>query len=753
MGRREPCVSRRPGKIHCSSNATIIMTTSQIDSPAADIPADNDVAAVVTDDVSTADLRTDANQDAINMDPNANPTANQDETAIDAAQETNPSESAESAFAALQLDPQVVQAVERSGYDQPTPIQLAMIPQMLAGRDVIGQAQTGTGKTAAFALPILSSLDMSQREPQVLVLAPTRELALQVADSFATYGVCIPKLNVAAIFGGQDYAIQLRQLRRGAQIVVGTPGRVLDHVQRGSLNLNEVRCVVLDEADEMLNMGFLEDVEFVLQNTPNRRQIALFSATLPDAIRRIAAQHLKDPKSITIGRRQEAVIPIRQRCVIVPEHEKLATLCRMLEVEDTDGVIVFTRTRETTTQLAEQLVRAGLSAAAINGDLPQNQRQRTIDRLKSGKLDVLVATDVAARGLDVQRISHVFNFDAPHDGESYIHRIGRTGRAGRSGEAVIFLTPRQRGRLRSLERTTNQRLEIVEPPSAKEINAKRIARFQERLVATANDMDLSFYEDLIAKHVESSGQSLSSVAAALAAIAQGSAPFFVEDRPRRSQAGFSSAEDRPGRSERSPREDRSGARDLRRTSRISGPPQPGMERFRIEVGRVDGVRPGNIVGAIANEAGIDGKNIGPIQIDYHYSIVDLPQGMPTDIYEHLQQVWVAGKPLRLTRLGNDFGRGRRKATRPTSKAKPVHKPKRTKPGQTKKRDKKAKKSVAGLTASPTRRSNSAQWILVPDHAQLVTFLAGDNIQVAIVIQVQDLDQVELDARRSSQGTL
>ncbi len=699
MGLREPRGSWPSGKPHCSSNATPIMTTSQIDPPSHDAPAEED-AAVAATGASSSDLPGDALPEAttnVNQDATA-PKATQD--ASQATPEATP-EAAEDAkqdavtFASLQLDPQVLQAIERSGYDRPTPIQLAMIPQMLAGRDVIGQAQTGTGKTAAFALPILSTLDMSQREPQVLVLAPTRELALQVADSFATYGVCIPKLNVAAIFGGQDYAIQLRQLRRGSQIVVGTPGRVLDHVQRGSLNLKDVRCVVLDEADEMLNMGFLEDVEFVLQNTPNRQQIALFSATLPDAIRRIAAQHLKDPKSITIGRREEAVIPIRQRCVIVPEHEKLPTLCRMLEVEDTDGVIVFTRTRETTTQLAEQLVRAGLSAAAINGDLPQNQRQRTIDRLKSGKLDVLVATDVAARGLDVQRISHVFNYDAPHDGESYVHRIGRTGRAGRSGEAVIFLTPRQRGRLRSLERTTRQRLELVEPPSAKEINAKRVTRFQERLVAAAAEMDLSFYEDLIAKHVESSGQSLSSVAAALAAIAQGSAPFFVEDRPRRSQDAPSYREDRQRRPDAGGPQDRdarSGNPDLRRTSRVSGPPQPGMERFRIDVGRVDGVRPGNIVGAIANEAGIDGKNIGPIHIDYHYSIVDLPQGMPTDIYEHLQQVWVAGKPLRLTRLGDESGRGRRKATRSAAKGRPVHGAKREKPRPSKKRDKKPKKS-------------------------------------------------------------
>ena len=337
-------------------------------------------------------------------------------------------------FSTLELRPEVEQAVVAAGYTTPTPVQAQIIPPMLAGRDVLAQSQTGTGKTAAFALPILSRIDPERGHPQVLVLTPTRELAIQVAKSFTTYGKHLPGFQVAAIYGGQDYQPQLKQLRRGVPVVVGTPGRVIDHVKRGTLDLSQIDCLVLDEADEMLNMGFLEDVQFVLQQLPAARQIALFSATLPAPIRTIAQQYLPDPVKIRIQTKTMTAASIRQRAVVASPHEKLGVLTRMLEVETTDGVIVFTKTREATLSVAERLRAEGLAATALNGDMPQKVRERTIEQLQAGRLDILVATDVAARGLDVPRISHVFNFDLPHDSESYVHRIGRTGRAGRPGE-------------------------------------------------------------------------------------------------------------------------------------------------------------------------------------------------------------------------------------------------------------------------------------------------------------------------------
>ena len=551
-------------------------------------------------------------------------------------------------FRDLPLCDDVQLAVQMSGYLTPTPVQAAIIPHMLDGQDVLAQSQTGTGKTAAFALPILSRLDLPSTGPQVLVLAPTRELATQVAESFKTYGACMPKLRIAAIYGGADYEPQLRALRKGVHVVVGTPGRVLDHIKRGTLSLGDIRCLVLDEADEMLNMGFLEDVEFVLENSPAEKQIALFSATMPEPIRRIADRHLKQPATVTIGRATLTAESIEQRCVFVNEEHKPEMLARMLESEDTDGVIVFTKTRESTLAVAEHLCSLGMAAAALNGDLPQARRQRTVDQLKSGKLDILVATDVAARGLDVQRISHVFNYDLPHDSESYVHRIGRTGRAGRSGVAVIFLTFRQRGKLRLIERATRQSIQVVDPPRAREINLKRIARFKTQIQATLDGgEDLGVFKKMVEEIAAESGQPLELVAAAAAKIAQGDRPLLVKDLPAINTPGhaFEANAPRGGRE----RFEAAGRR------RPAGPPRYGMQRYQIDVGRVDGVRPSNIVGAIANEAGIAGSDIGSIHIGETYSTLDLPGDLPGDVLRILQKTWVAGKPLRLKPAGQSSG--------------------------------------------------------------------------------------------------
>lgn len=572
----------------------------------------------------------------------------------------------QSSFSTIGLRPDVLEAVLNSGYTTPTAIQAEIIPHMLAGRDVLAQSQTGTGKTAAFALPILSTIDMHVREPQVLVLAPTRELAIQVARSFSTYGANLDRFEVVAIYGGQDYEPQLRQLRRGVQVVVGTPGRVIDHVNRGTLDLSRLKCLVLDEADEMLNMGFLEDVQFVLEKTPDERQVALFSATLPGPIRDIADEYLNDPARITIKKKTATADSIRQRALFVPPREKIDALVRLLEVEETDGVIVFTKTKDATISVAESLVREGLSAVALNGDMPQKVRERTISQLKSGKLDILVATDVAARGLDVPRISHVFNYDLPHDSESYIHRVGRTGRAGRNGEAIIFLTNAQRNKLRLIERTTKQPIEIIDIPTAKQINAMRVKRFTQKITDVAAEKDLTLFEDMITGYVEETGKPLEMIAAALAEIAQQGRPFLMKDRPvgKRSQDS-DRREDARDRGDRyGDRKDRGG--EAGRPPRQLGPPEAGMVRYRIDVGWNDGVKPGNIVGAVANEAGIEGQYIGPISIRNEFSTIDLPEGMPEDIYQKLRKTWVSGKRLNLELSRGDEEQSERRGGRPNS---------------------------------------------------------------------------------------
>ena len=571
--------------------------------------------------------------------------------AVEAEESTGP------LFRSLSLSEDVQKAVEAAGYTYPTEIQAEIIPHVLEGRDVLAQSQTGTGKTAAFALPILSKIDTNRRTPQVLVLAPTRELAMQVCDSFSKYGSHIQGLGVLAIYGGQSYETQLRALRRGVQVVVGTPGRVIDHINRKTLDLSQLECLVLDEADEMLNMGFLDDVQFVLEQTPEGRQVALFSATLPGPIREIAKRYLSDPVRITIKQKTMTAESIRQRAVFVQPRDRVDALVRFLEAEDSDGVIVFTKTREATVTVAEQLCREGRKAVALNGDMAQNLRERTIEQLKNGKLDILVATDVAARGLDVTRISHVFNYDMPHDSESYIHRIGRTGRAGRSGQAIIFLTNLQRGKLRMIERATNQPIQVVEPPTANEINAIRIERFKQQISDVIAGEDLSLFQQMLADYATASKQPIEVIAAALAHIGQQGRSFLMQDRPRRQsfdrdeRRGNDRFERGESRDSGGMGRDRGGRQGGER-SRNSGPPESGMDRYRIEVGHEDGVKPSNIVGAVANEGGIDGEYIGPIRIHDNYSTIDLPSGMPRDVFLTLQRTRVAGKELNL-RLSTD----------------------------------------------------------------------------------------------------
>lgn len=555
-------------------------------------------------------------------------------------------------FADLGLAESVMAAVTEVGYESPSPIQAATIPALLEGRDVLGQAQTGTGKTAAFALPILSRLDLARTKPQCLVLAPTRELAIQVAEAFQRYAARIPGFHVLPIYGGQSYGPQLAALRRGVHVVVGTPGRVIDHLQRGSLDLSQLEWLVLDEADEMLRMGFIDDVETVLKSTPESRRVALFSATMPVQIRRIAQTYLRDPIEVTIAAKTTTATNIRQRYWFVSGLHKLDALTRILEAEPFDAMIVFARTKSGTEELAEKLQARGLAAAAINGDIQQAQRERTIQQLKEGKLDVLVATDVAARGLDVERISHVLNYDIPYDTESYVHRIGRTGRAGRSGEAILFVTPREKGMLRAIERATRQPIQEMQLPSVEAVNDQRVAKFLSRITDTLEAGELDLYRDLVQRYENEHDVPAVEVAAALAKLLQGKTPLLLApERAREArEAERPPRTERPVRSERPVREERAPRPRTEKPPR--GAPEPGMETYRIEVGHAHGVKPGNIVGAIANEADLEAKYIGRIDIHDDHSVLDLPEGMPRDLLMHLKKVRVAGQALRLRRLGD-----------------------------------------------------------------------------------------------------
>ena len=565
-------------------------------------------------------------------------------------------------FESLGLIEPILTAVKTLGYEQPSPIQRECIPLLLQGRDLIGQAQTGTGKTAAFALPILSQIDTRNKQPQVLVLAPTRELAIQVAEAIQSYARNLPGFHVLPIYGGQSYDTQLRQLKRGVQVVVGTPGRVMDHIRRKTLKLDGLTHLVLDEADEMLRMGFIDDVEWILEQTPKDRQIALFSATMPPQIRKVAERYLNDPKQIKIVTSTSTATTIRQRYWRVSGMQKLDALTRILEVERFDAILIFVRTKTATVELAEKLSARGHSCAALNGDIPQQQRERTVDKIKRGQIDILVATDVAARGLDLDRVSHVINYDIPYDTEAYVHRIGRTGRAGRSGEAILFVAPRETRLLKAIEKATRQPIESMQVPSAKEINLQRIERFKQDIADTIANENLATYDQLLSEFQQEQDASPMQIAAALAAMLQGKTSLLLSEKepPRQERKNRQDRQERPDR-ERSAKGKKDFSSEKSRSAPDRSPrkkslpssaviplrdyPDVELQRFTLQVGSEHGVQPGNIVGAIANEADIESCYIGHIEIMDTFSTVDLPAEMPKDIFQLLKKARVCGQKL------------------------------------------------------------------------------------------------------------
>ena len=655
---------------------------------------------------------------------------------VDVAPETLP-------FSQLGLAEPLLLALAEVGYESPSPIQAATIPPLLEGRDLLGQAQTGTGKTAAFALPVLSRLDLSRTKPQALVLAPTRELAIQVAEAFQRYAMKLPGFHVLPIYGGQSYGPQLSGLKRGVHVVVGTPGRVIDHLERGSLDLSQLTTLVLDEADEMLRMGFIDDVEAVLKKTPPTRQIALFSATMPSQIKRIAQTYLRDPIEISIRNKTTTAANIRQRYWYVSGMQKLDALTRILEAEPFEAMIVFARTKSATEELAQKLQARGFGAAAINGDVQQAQRERMIQHLRDGKLDILVATDVAARGLDVERISHVLNYDIPTDTEAYVHRIGRTGRAGRSGEAILFVAPREKRMLQAIERATRQPIAEMQLPSVEAVNDQRITKFKQRIADALAADDLGPFRQLVEQYEQECNVPAVEVAAALAKLVQGDQPLLLKPQERFARPADAARPPRDARFERAVREKPAFERPARddrarpatpprrasdsteswggpgasprphsnephapapaartdtrpprshhaeererRPRRDDGPHKPdaGFETYRIEVGATHGVKPANIVGAIANEAGLDSKHIGRVDIHDDHSLVDLPEGMPAEIFRHLKKVWVSGQQLRITRGGeaHEGGKPQKPRKPPSFDHGGFERPKRRPPGK------------------------------------------------------------------------
>lgn len=553
-------------------------------------------------------------------------------------------------FADLALSAPVLDALKRIGYEQPSPIQAEAIPLLLQGNDIIGTAQTGTGKTAAFALPLLSNIDLAKTEPQVLVLAPTRELAIQVAEAFKTYASGMKGFNVLPIYGGQAMDTQLRQLKRGVHVVVGTPGRVMDHLRRKTLKLHSLKTIVLDEGDEMLRMGFIDDIEWILEQAPNDRQTALFSATMPAPIRRVADKYLNNPTNVKIVTKTSTVERIEQRFWMVSGLHKLDALTRILEVEEFDGIILFVRTKAITVELAEKLEARGYSASAINGDMTQSLRERTISQLKKGQIDILVATDIAARGIDVDRISHVINYDIPYDTEAYVHRIGRTGRAGRSGKAILFVAPRERRLLRAIENATKQTIKPMELPTRQQVNEKRVSQFKESITEALDHKDLAFFHQITQSYLDEHDTDPVQLAAALAFMAQKIKPLELEEGKKSNRVKTHLSDDRPSRGERSPRtRDSKSFRpeksDLPKSKR--GNVKVPMDNYRVAVGKVHNVTPGDIVGAIANEADVEPKNIGHIELCGDHSFIELPKGMPNVVLKCLQKLKVRNKALEI----------------------------------------------------------------------------------------------------------
>jgi ATP-dependent RNA helicase DeaD len=569
---------------------------------------------------------------------------------------------ASTTFADLQIHPQVLRAVADVGYESPTAIQAATIPALMAGSDVVGLAQTGTGKTAAFAIPILSKIDVTSKTTQALVLAPTRELALQVAEAFSRYGAHLPQINVLPIYGGSSYTVQLAGLRRGAQVVVGTPGRVIDHLDRGTLDLSRLDYLVLDEADEMLAMGFAEDVERILSNTPEYKQVALFSATMPPGIRKITTKYLHDPFEVASKAKTATAENISQRYIQVAGPRKMDALTRVLEVEQFEAMIIFVRTKQATEEVAEKLRARGFSAAAINGDIPQAQRERTIAALKDGGskgVDILVATDVAARGLDVERISHVINYDIPHDTESYVHRIGRTGRAGRSGNALLFVSPRERHLLKAIEKATRQTLTEAELPSVEDVNAQRVAKFSDSITDALGGAGIELFRRLVEDYEREHDVPMADIAAALALQARDGEAFLMAPEPP------------PQRRERSERHD----------ERRDRPEKPRQNRafatYRISVGKRHKIGPGAIVGAIANEGGLHRSDFGHIAVGPDFSLVELPAKLPGAIFKKLEQTRISGvlinlRPERNSEQARSGGQPPEKARRDGGKPRGKH---------------------------------------------------------------------------------
>ncbi len=552
-------------------------------------------------------------------------------------------------FESLGISEATLKAVKAMGFESPTPIQEQAIPVMLKGRDMFGKAQTGTGKTAAFALPILSLLNEEETGVRCLVLEPTRELALQVAEAFQGFAKFIEGFHVAPVYGGASYEPQIRALRRGAQVVVGTPGRLMDLIERGKLDLSGVRFIVIDEADEMLRMGFIDDVDWILSNAPKERQTALFSATMPPAIARIAREHLKDPEDIEIRSKTATAVTVHQRYWVASGAHKIDAITRILEVEPYDAVLVFVRTKTDAEDVANRLMARGFSCAALHGDIPQRQREKIIERLKNGSLDIITATDVAARGLDVDRITHVFNYDIPYDAESYIHRIGRTGRAGRQGEAILFVSPRERRALRMIEKITNQKIEPMAMPTAADVNKARLENFRTQVLETIANGGLEKYGEVVSELLSDDSLEPETLAAALAKMCQRDGDLFLDESKPEPQ--MRTLEDRAPREGRGKRGERGERRFRGGPSAEAQPlrdyPDMKMQRFRVAVGRRDGAKPGQIVGAIANEGNIESRYIGEISIFDTFSTVDLPDGMPDDTRRILAEARVCGRPLEL----------------------------------------------------------------------------------------------------------
>ncbi len=554
-------------------------------------------------------------------------------------------------FAELGLPEALLRALADVGYETPSPIQAACIPLLLEGNDIIGEAQTGTGKTAAFALPLLSRIDIAERRPQALVLTPTRELAIQVAEALQKYAHHLPGFHVLPIYGGQSMVVQLRALSRGPQVIVGTPGRVMDHLERKSLELDSLRVMVLDEADEMLRMGFIDDVEWILQHTPAERQTALFSATMPEPIRRVARTYLREPREVKIRAATSTVEAIRQRYWTVRGMDKLDALTRILEVEeDFDAAIVFVRTKIATEELAQKLEARGIAAAALNGDMTQGLRERVIEQLKNGQLDIVVATDVAARGIDVPRVTHVINYDIPYDTEAYVHRIGRTGRAGRTGNAILFVSPREFRMLKTIERVTRATIEPLRLPTRSEVEIKRAEQFKLQITEVIENESLEYFVELVSQMEDDQDLTAHEIAAALAWIAQRERPLKLDPAEWPDEPAA-----RPER-ERPTRENRDEILAKRREFSAGA-----LARYRINVGRNDGVMPKEIVGAIANEGGIEGRYIGQINLFPDFSTVELPRDLPADVLAQIGAIRVRRQALAIRPLaeGEDEGMERR----------------------------------------------------------------------------------------------